>query len=88
MDVLRETADKVGKYEATIESYKRKLEELSDLKRQCKILEEKNAGYLQINMELEEELKRQGAWKSQVITKLLLFNCLQTVLGWAGLLRY
>lgn len=66
MDVLRETADKVGKYEATIDSYKRKLEELSDLKRQCKILEDKNAGNLQVIMDYEEELKRQGAWKSQV----------------------
>lgn len=70
IDVLKETADKVGKYEATIESYKRKLEELSDLKRQLKILEEKNTSYMQQNLELEEEVKRQGAWKSQVCTRL------------------
>lgn len=66
IDVLKETADKVGKYEATIESYKRKLEELSDLKRQLKILEDKNTSYMQQNLELEEEVKRHGAWKSQV----------------------
>ncbi|KAL0271024.1 UNVERIFIED_CONTAM: hypothetical protein PYX00_008269 [Menopon gallinae] len=66
IDILKETADKVGKYEATIESYKRKLEELSDLKRQLKILEEKNTNYMQHNLELEEEVKRLGTWKSQV----------------------
>jgi len=66
MDVLRETADQASKYEATIESYKRKLQELSDLKRHCKMIEDKNAGFIQINADLEEELKRQGAWKAQV----------------------
>ncbi|KAK6631025.1 hypothetical protein RUM44_003197 [Polyplax serrata] len=66
IDVLKETADKVGKYEATIESYKRKLEELSDLKRQLKILEEKNTSYMQHNLELEDEVKKNGTWKPQV----------------------
>lgn len=64
--MLRETADKVAKYEATIESYKRKLEELSDLKRQLKILEEKNTNYMQHNLELEDEVKKNGTWKPQV----------------------
>lgn len=41
-------------YEGTMETYKKKLEELSDLKRQVRILEEKNADYVQHNMELEE----------------------------------
>lgn len=63
---MRETADKVGKYETTIDSYKRKLEELSDLKRQLKILEEKNTNYMQQNLELEEEVKKNGTWKPQV----------------------
>ena len=54
VDVLRETADKAIKYEATIASYKKKLEEFSDLKRQVKILEDKNSDYMQQNMELEE----------------------------------
>ncbi|KAM7286891.1 protein Hook homolog 3 isoform X2 [Ixodes scapularis] len=34
LDVLRHTSDKVEHYEATIETYKKKLEDLSDLKRQ------------------------------------------------------
>lgn len=66
VDVLRETADKLTKYEATIASYKKKLEEFVDLKRQIKILEDKNSDYMQQNMELEEELKKSGTWKPQL----------------------
>ena len=66
LDILRETADKVAKYEATIDSYKKKLEDLGDLKRQVKILEEKNTDYMQKNMELEEDVKKTGNWKPQV----------------------
>ncbi|XP_015518663.1 protein Hook homolog 3 [Neodiprion pinetum] len=58
VDALRETADKVTKYELTIESYKKKMEDLSDLRRQVKILEDKNMEYVQANMEYEEEAKR------------------------------
>jgi protein HOOK3 len=54
VDILKETADKVVKYEAAIASYKKKLEEYGDLKRQVKILEDKNTDYMQQNMELEE----------------------------------
>ncbi|PNF37389.1 Hook-like protein 3 [Cryptotermes secundus] len=66
VDILRETADKAVKYEATIASYKKKLEEYGDLKRQMKILEDKNTDYMQQNMELEEELKKSGTWKPQL----------------------
>ncbi|GLG93634.1 Uncharacterized protein GBIM_00989 [Gryllus bimaculatus] len=66
IDVLRETADMVGKYEATIESYKKRLEEHGDLRRQLKILEEKNTDYVQQNMELEEEMKKNSVVKSQL----------------------
>ncbi|XP_076035650.1 hook microtubule tethering protein isoform X2 [Oratosquilla oratoria] len=66
VDVLREMVEKVPVYEATIESYKKKLEELSDLKRQVKILEEKNSDYMQHNMELEEEVKKSGTWRPQL----------------------
>lgn len=58
VDALRETADKVAKYELTIESYKKKMEDLSDLRRQVKMLEDKNMEYMQSNMEYEEEAKR------------------------------
>lgn len=66
VDVLRETADKAVKYEATIASYKKRLEEYGDLKRQVKILEDKNSDYMQQNMELEEELKKSGTWRPQL----------------------
>ncbi|XP_076245826.1 hook microtubule tethering protein [Calliopsis andreniformis] len=58
IDALRETADKVSKYELTIESYKKKMEDLSDLRRQVKILEDKNLEYLQSKIDYEEESKR------------------------------
>ncbi|GFQ80829.1 protein Hook homolog 3 [Trichonephila clavata] len=66
LDVLRHTSDKVNVYEATIESYKKKLEDMSDLKRQVKMLEGKNTHYMQQCMELEEELKKSGMMKSQI----------------------
>lgn len=58
VDALRETTDKVAKYEIMIESYKKKMEDLSDLKRQVKILEDKNVEYLQAKLDYEEEVKR------------------------------
>lgn len=54
LDVLKHKADKVEIYENTIESYKKKLNDQSDLKRQIKKLEEKNAFYVEKNLELEE----------------------------------
>ncbi|XP_044016179.1 protein Hook homolog 3 [Aphidius gifuensis] len=58
IDALRETADKATKYELTIESYKKKMEDLSDLKRQVKLLEDKNFEYMQSKIEYEEEIKK------------------------------
>ncbi|XP_016838920.1 protein Hook homolog 3 [Nasonia vitripennis] len=60
VDALRETADKVAKYESAIEAYKKKMEDFSDLRRQVKILEDKNTEYLQNKIEYEEEVKRAG----------------------------
>merc|ERR1712183_73064 len=66
VDILRETSDKVAKYEATIESYKKKLEDVGDVKRQLKLLEEKNTTLVQTNMDLEEDVKKTGNWKPQI----------------------
>lgn len=66
LDILRETADKADKYEATLHSYKKKLEETGDLKRELKVLEGKNLEYIQRNMELEEEVKRVAPIKAQL----------------------
>ena len=54
MDVLRDMGQRATQAETTIESYKKRLDELSDLKRQNKLLEEKNADYMQHILELEE----------------------------------
>ncbi|XP_012234384.1 protein Hook homolog 3 [Linepithema humile] len=66
VDALRETADKVAKYEITIESYKKKMEDLSDLKRQVKILEDMNVEYLQVKLDYEEEVKRTTMLRSHL----------------------
>ncbi|KAK7503948.1 hypothetical protein BaRGS_00004680 [Batillaria attramentaria] len=66
LDILRHTSDQVAKYEATIETYKKKLEEMSDLRVQLKMLEEKNTGYMQQQIEMEEEVKRLGTTKQQL----------------------
>ncbi|XP_014219490.1 protein Hook homolog 3 [Copidosoma floridanum] len=64
VDALRETADKVAKYELTIESYKKKMEDFSDLRRQLKILEDKNTELLQHKIDYEEEVKRANLLKN------------------------
>jgi len=66
VDALRETTDKVAKYEIMIESYKKKMEDLSDLKRQVKILEDKNVEYLQAKLDYEEEVKRTTMLRSHL----------------------
>ncbi|XP_057323376.1 protein Hook homolog 3 [Microplitis mediator] len=58
IDALRETADKVAKYELTIESYKKKMEDMSDMRRQVRILEDKNFEYAKLKEEHEEEIKK------------------------------
>ncbi|KAG8183460.1 hypothetical protein JTE90_002842 [Oedothorax gibbosus] len=66
LDVLRHTSDKVNMFEATIETYKKKWEDMCDLKRQVKLLEAKNTQYMQQCMELEEELKKCVMLKPQI----------------------
>ncbi|KAK3090840.1 hypothetical protein FSP39_015087 [Pinctada imbricata] len=66
LDILRHTSEQVAKYEATIESYKKKLEELSDLRGQVKLLEDKNTKYMQDHLELEEELRKSNTVKQQL----------------------
>lgn len=68
MDVLRHSQEKVIKYESTIELYKKKLEELSDMRKQMKALEEKNVTYMNETMNLQEDLKKANSLKTQVDT--------------------
>ncbi|XP_028909115.1 protein Hook homolog 2 isoform X1 [Ornithorhynchus anatinus] len=68
MDVLRHSSDKVGRLEATLSSARRRLEELGELRRQVRLLEERNTGHLQRTCELEEELRLMGLLRSQLET--------------------
>ena len=49
-----------------IESYKKKMEEQADLRRQLKLLESKNTTLMQSNIDLEEDIKKAGNWKPQM----------------------
>nr|XP_020465483.1 protein Hook homolog 3 isoform X3 [Monopterus albus] len=66
IDVLRHSSDKVPKLEGTVEHYKKKLEDLGLLRRQNKLMEEKNTVLMQTNVSLEEELRKANATKGQL----------------------
>uniref|UniRef100_A0A3B3DYX9 Hook microtubule tethering protein 3 n=1 Tax=Oryzias melastigma TaxID=30732 RepID=A0A3B3DYX9_ORYME len=68
MDVLRHSSDKVSKLEGTVEHYKKKLEDMGLLRRQIKLLEEKNTVLMQSSVSLEEELRKANAAKGQLET--------------------
>ncbi|KAK5869998.1 hypothetical protein PBY51_024668 [Eleginops maclovinus] len=66
LDVLRNCSDRVVMLEASVDTYKRKLENLGDLKRQMKLLEENNMTYMQNTVSLEEELRKANAARAQL----------------------
>ncbi|XP_048394584.2 protein Hook homolog 1 isoform X1 [Stegostoma tigrinum] len=66
IDIMRNYSDKVTKLEALVETYKKKLEDLNDLKRQMKLLEDKNVMYMQNTVSLEEELRKANAARAQL----------------------
>lgn len=66
LDALREANDKLKVSEALIQTYKKKLEDAHDLKRQVKLLEDRNAEYVQQNLHQEENVKKLSALKGQV----------------------
>lgn len=66
LDALREANDKLKVSEALIQTYKKKLEDAHDLKRQVKQLEDRNAEYFQQNLQQEENVKKLSALKGQV----------------------
>ncbi|XP_077412942.1 protein Hook homolog 2 isoform X1 [Vanacampus margaritifer] len=68
MDILRHSSDRVNQLETLVETYKRKLEDLGDLRRQVRLLEERNTVYMQRTCELEEELRRANVCRSQMDT--------------------
>ncbi|XP_055008334.1 protein Hook homolog 2 [Boleophthalmus pectinirostris] len=68
MDILRHSSSRVSQLEALVETYKRKLEDLGDLRRQVRLLEERNTVYMQRTCELEDELRRANAVRNQLDT--------------------
>ncbi|KAM8930125.1 protein Hook homolog 1 [Pelodytes ibericus] len=68
IDILRATADKAAKLESAMETYRKKLEDLSDLRRQVKSLEDTNLMYMHNTVSLEDELKKANAARSQLET--------------------
>ncbi|KAK7167042.1 hypothetical protein R3I94_001445 [Phoxinus phoxinus] len=66
MDILRHSSDRVSRLEAMVDTYKRKLEDLGDLRRQVRLLEERNHVYMQRTCELEEEQRRANTIRSQL----------------------
>ncbi|XP_062336501.1 protein Hook homolog 2-like isoform X2 [Osmerus eperlanus] len=68
MDILRHSSDKVSRLEAMVETYRRRLEDLGDLRRQVKLLEERNTIYMQRTCQLEEEQHRSSAIRTQLDT--------------------
>ncbi|KAL1253629.1 hypothetical protein QQF64_015858 [Cirrhinus molitorella] len=68
LDILRSCSDRAVKLEASVETYRKKLEDLSDLRRQVRVLEEKNMTYMHNTVSLEEELRKANAARAQLET--------------------
>uniref|UniRef100_A0A8C5L0B9 Hook microtubule tethering protein 1 n=1 Tax=Jaculus jaculus TaxID=51337 RepID=A0A8C5L0B9_JACJA len=68
IDVLRATSDKANKLESTVEMYRQKLQDLNDLRKQVKSLQETNMMYMHNTVSLEEELKKANAARAQLET--------------------
>ncbi|XP_060773497.1 protein Hook homolog 1 isoform X2 [Neoarius graeffei] len=68
LDILRSCSDRAVKLEASVETYRKKLEDLGDLRRQVKALEEKNMTYMHNTVSLEEELRKANAARAQLET--------------------
>ncbi|XP_055840212.1 protein hook [Episyrphus balteatus] len=66
LDILRESNDKLKVYETQLITYKKKLEDHNDLKKQIKMLEDRSAEYLQQNAAFEEDAKKFATVKGQV----------------------
>ncbi|XP_068948998.1 protein Hook homolog 1 [Petaurus breviceps papuanus] len=68
IDVLRTTSDKASKLESTVEVYRQKLQDLNDLRKQVKSLQDTNMMYMHNTVSLEEELKKANAARTQLET--------------------
>lgn len=66
IDILRESSEKSKFYEAQLMTYKKKLEDSNDLKRQLKQYEDRSAEYLKQIIQYEEEEKKYSGMKVQM----------------------
>ena len=66
LDILREANDKLKICESQIVTYKKKLEDQKDLKKQLQMLEERNAEYVRQNTEYEDDSKKLSTMKGQL----------------------
>ncbi|XP_050353902.1 protein hook [Nymphalis io] len=66
VDALRETAAKAAALEATVASYKKRMEEHVDLRRQVKLLERANTEHVQRAIEHEQAATRAQTLRSQL----------------------
>lgn len=66
VDILREASEKSKIYETQLATYKKKLEDYTDLKRQLKQYEDRSAEYLKQNIQYEEEAKKYSGLKGQM----------------------
>ena len=66
VDILRESSEKSKIYETQLATYKKKLEDYNDLKRQLKQYEDRSAEYLKQNLQYEDEAKRFSGLKGQM----------------------
>ncbi|CAF1045032.1 unnamed protein product [Adineta ricciae] len=66
LDILRNKCEKLTKLEATIDTYKVKLEEMADLRQQIKYLEETNLRLFDEKSNIEQEYKQAKLLQTQV----------------------
>ncbi|CAF1007732.1 unnamed protein product [Adineta steineri] len=66
LDILRNKCEKLTKLESTIDTYKIKLEEMSDLRQQIKYLEETNLRLFDEKSNIEQEYKQAKLLQTQV----------------------
>jgi protein HOOK3 len=66
VDILREASEKSKIYETQLATYKKKLEDYNDLKRQLKQYEDRSAEYLKQNLQYEDESKKYSGLKGQM----------------------
>lgn len=67
LDVHRHSADQLLEYEQKLETYRRKLEELADMRKEWKALETQNRQLIAANVDLEQQLARSQVLRQQTV---------------------